>query len=479
MPIVCIPELQRLRPTKSVKTQLSSGTYRAHLKPCHARCNLTDTEKVAAQLSNRAKHQRFQTLLGKAQDTVEAAVVTMMEECPGHKLEWYIHIILQMWTKSKKAWQDKNPSRWNAYLSIEVSHLNAKREPGTTPIKVSDIGTELGLKWKSFLGETKKAITDTKIKELEAAALAKTHGAHKSQVTRFHDARAVICHIQHEIINLYERTGIEILLMAVRSDNKMMMTPYLYHTSERVDGFFRQLCQILVDGADGVSRNYRDTLTELKMKMKDLIKEKLDDIAGVKTSRMNYQNFEQDITLKYSIVLKHWPLQKFACPSSISSLTHARILYNSFYTGSTYFAKLSDEDFEVWSQAYFARESRQNAVGITTVPLSLPENNAISATIAESLKTSMSAPSTHNTLTPTSVLTPTSTIPTVPVAFTPVVTGTSGHITSVDIHPPLQPITGPLNLISVTGNNGKIMFVPTVKRKCRSDFGKSKKKTTT
>ena len=93
--------------------------------------------------------------------------------------------------------------------------------------------------------------------------------------------------------------------MAVRSDNKMMMAPYLYRTSERVDAFFancvkyslsdfvlRMECWV-ISGADGtyptaasvrldllnmvpgVSRNYRDTLAELKTKTKDLIKEKL------------------------------------------------------------------------------------------------------------------------------------------------------------------------------------------------------------
>lgn len=68
---------------------------------------------------------------------------------------------------------------------------------------------------------------------------------------------------------------------------------------------------------------------------------------------MIYHNFDDAITAKHGIVLENWPLAKFCNPSQIGSRNEIDIVYQAFRSGTARFRKLSNEEWEKWSETRF------------------------------------------------------------------------------------------------------------------------------
>jgi hypothetical protein len=68
---------------------------------------------------------------------------------------------------------------------------------------------------------------------------------------------------------------------------------------------------------------------------------------------MYYTNFDQKITAKYQVVCNGWPLSKFCSPSDLRSRNEVEILYNAWKSDTTYFRRLTDEEWTQWDQARF------------------------------------------------------------------------------------------------------------------------------
>ncbi|KAJ2922342.1 hypothetical protein H1R20_g14754, partial [Candolleomyces eurysporus] len=209
--------------------------------------------------------------------------------------------------------------------------MNMEREPGTAPIKTSDVSKELSAKWKAMSAEEQDQYTEEIVTSLKEAREVKEAGQHNCQVAAFNDVRAVVGHLQREIVNVNQQTGMEFMLVAVRKDIKQFNAPYVFRTSDLFDSFFHNTTKFtladlvlklecfFIGGIDGVSQNYIQRLVQLKSRTAAIIKDKLNSAAGHQVSRMVYTNFDEAITLKHAIVVKGWPLPKFCCPSHITS----------------------------------------------------------------------------------------------------------------------------------------------------------------
>ena len=68
---------------------------------------------------------------------------------------------------------------------------------------------------------------------------------------------------------------------------------------------------------------------------------------------MYYKNFDHNITEKYGVVCRSWPLQKFCSPADLNSRNEVEILYNAWKTGTTSFQRLTEEEWESWRNARF------------------------------------------------------------------------------------------------------------------------------
>lgn len=124
----------------------------------------------------------------------------------------------------------------------------------------------------------------------------------------------------------------------------------------------------------GVRRSYATDLAELKRDTGDLILSKLskfrfvlahfprltatppdDIIRPLKAGRMMYQNFDRHITMKYGVIIDHWPLQKLCSPNDVGSLPELQVLYNAWNMGATSFRKLTQEEFQQWIESHTAQ----------------------------------------------------------------------------------------------------------------------------
>ncbi|KAJ2928981.1 hypothetical protein H1R20_g8114, partial [Candolleomyces eurysporus] len=126
----------------------------------------------------------------------------MQAKVPGHQLDYYVCAITQAITQSQVK-PRKRVSKWNVYLSSETRRLNEEREPGSAPIKTSNVSKELGVKWKAMSKEEQDMLTADVVATHEDAREEKETGQHNTQLTAFHDARAVVGHIQREVHTIF------------------------------------------------------------------------------------------------------------------------------------------------------------------------------------------------------------------------------------------------------------------------------------
>ena len=52
---------------------------------------------------------------------------------------------------------------------------------------------------------------------------------------------------------------------------------------------------------------------------------------------MFYMNFDNNISDKYRVIVKHWPFKVFCAPGDIHTVTELRVLYNAWESGMTHF----------------------------------------------------------------------------------------------------------------------------------------------
>lgn len=162
---------------------------------------------------------------------------------------------------------------------------------------------------------------------------------------------------------------------------------------------------------------------------------------------MYYSGFTERITLRYGIVVKNWPLERFENPNSISTGAAVSTLLNSWVSGATHFHRMPTQEFKEWTRAYQALKDG---------PSSVPE--AIRSSIVEQGDNVAvgRAPQGIPTPAPTPAAAPSA--PSVPIS-----TGSSQFVA----------------MAMVTDSNGVAIPVRSNVRKQRSDRGKPRKKRTT
>jgi hypothetical protein len=68
---------------------------------------------------------------------------------------------------------------------------------------------------------------------------------------------------------------------------------------------------------------------------------------------MYYQNFDDNITAKFGVVVENWPLKKFCNPSEVGSRYELKTLFHAWQSGATRFRQLSDVELEEWEEQRF------------------------------------------------------------------------------------------------------------------------------
>ena len=95
--------------------------------------------------------------------------------------------------------------------------------------------------------------------------------------------------------------------------------------------------------------------------------------AKTHVPRMYYKNFDDNITAKFGVILKGWPLKDFQNPSVIKSKAELQVLKNSLDSGATYFKKLTPSELTEWEEARFQSRLEETTEHETPdIPTNIP-----------------------------------------------------------------------------------------------------------
>ncbi|RDX50670.1 hypothetical protein OH76DRAFT_1348475, partial [Lentinus brumalis] len=265
--------------------------------------------------------------------------------------------------KSRLTTEPRKISKWNAYVSKEMKKFNEGLSGDAQEREcVSDGYIKiLSEQWRKMTEEERDEAVADIIIDLEERRENRRIAIPNEASAAFNDTRATLALVQRELEYLHGRTDTDVLFIAVRSKLDYYNQPYVFYSNDRVAEFWETLGKknlpdlalamegYCISGMDGLAKNHRDELLEAKQRVAALILRKLRETSTRgEIARMYYVNFEEHITLKYGIILVHWPLQKFAAPGSFSSILLLNMLESGFEKGTTRFESLSDAEWTAW-----------------------------------------------------------------------------------------------------------------------------------
>ncbi|KAI0693024.1 hypothetical protein BC835DRAFT_1520743 [Cytidiella melzeri] len=266
--------------------------------------------------------------------------------------------------------QKRGPNRWNAFLRRELQLMNDALPEGATRYKIGDgpLMAQLLERWNAMDEEERVAATEDKLKEMVNDRELKETTQKTSPLAVLTDVRRTLGVIEKELANLHQRTGVEVVMLAVRNNHKSSLKPHTFCTSDRIPSFWEQIFDVsLPDIAVLMEahflaqtklkkvevdppKKHTQVLHDLKQKTGALILAKFKEISGGKATRMNYQNFDAAITSKFGITIENWPLATFRSPSDYSSKTELETLFAAWESGTTSFRQLSPEERSRWDE---------------------------------------------------------------------------------------------------------------------------------
>ncbi|KAI0713718.1 hypothetical protein C8Q76DRAFT_576854, partial [Earliella scabrosa] len=373
--------------------------------------HLTSIQKTQRKLLRLERKETLDTALSQARAKIWEMAEALHATNPRHTPQYYFRLIMQ---HTRLKGQQRLPSRWNAFLSMEMEQRNKALPEGTDRKRVSedDIPKEVSDKWHAMSKEEQAAYTEERYQELLARREGRQAPTPSVPIQTFHDARATVANIQQELIGLNTRTGIEALVFIVKSGPLDFNQPYAFYTNERladyitlatkntVPEFAKRLEGYCISGINGLKTSYRQTLLNLKAGAAAIINEKLTLATKGQVTRMQYLNFDEHITAIHLIVIDRWLLSIFCAPGDLSSALELQTLIDSWSNDVTRFRKLSEEEFTEWRRQRLAggpAPARSAKADEETAPSSGPNPKDATASAASSASTSASASASSST----------------------------------------------------------------------------------
>ncbi|KAK7435153.1 hypothetical protein VKT23_019845 [Stygiomarasmius scandens] len=369
------------------------------------RLKLTNAEKRRQKAARDERREHYQDRIRLVHKLIYDQAMEIREELGNRTVEQIVEDIMQ--THRLKRTQRK-ASRFNAFVRVEMRRRNADTLEGEDRQKVDACIREIADKWQEMSDKERKAATDEALQELNESRENRFIGRHNSAISAFHDARTTLSAIKLELQRLNARTGVESVVISVRSNLAHFLRPDIFVTSDRVPDYFNMAFkQPLVDIAQrlegyiisgvegalsslhlqqffiftlhkGVVRNHQRRLLDKKSELCSLVKAKLQECVGRNiVSRMYYVNFAERITRTYRVIVRNWPLPKFCSPSELKTMVEVDLLFNAWQSGTTYFYKMSSSEFEAWEQAGFdsamtiTLQQTASAEDVPTEPLAI------------------------------------------------------------------------------------------------------------
>ncbi|KAI0688619.1 hypothetical protein BC835DRAFT_1418996 [Cytidiella melzeri] len=314
--VVVVSKAQRY--FKGTRTILASKPrvpwrYRTKVQKTQTK-SLTPAEKKTRSDQRKSKNEFANKKLNDTLLQVWKLAEALFEDVGTNSVKYWYERLLQQSGNKKHT---RQTSRWNAFVSKEMKLRNddTSLPLGVPRPKVNNLITDIRDVWKAMSKEEQAEATEDELVRLAEVKDMKKTAVHHVSLNAFHDAQATLASVQGQMEALHNRTGLEILLVAVRSDSQSVVVPQVWTTGDRVDEFFQltnnmsiadfagKLGCFCLSGMQGTANTYHNELMQLKSKTSKLIYNELVKIAlPKKVGRMLYDNFKEHITDKYGSI---------------------------------------------------------------------------------------------------------------------------------------------------------------------------------
>ncbi|KAG6894846.1 hypothetical protein C0992_004329 [Termitomyces sp. T32_za158] len=245
---------------------------------------LSPEQKARMKQERLEAKQTYQEALSEAQDQVHVLAEGLHARFQKHLVEHYYQEIMQTSRLQKKR---KKSGPWAAFVSMETRRMNAELPDGVTKKKVHHFTGDIAARWKSLMDEEKIELTKDKVNALRDTCEMRELASHNVPISAFHDQCVAFKSIDKEIQRLHARTGIEVLMLAVRSNKEHYNPPHILATSERVETFVEltmkenifdistRMEAYMLSGVQAVIRNYVEENIHLRSEISSFILYKL------------------------------------------------------------------------------------------------------------------------------------------------------------------------------------------------------------
>jgi hypothetical protein len=89
-----------------------------------------------------------------------------------------------------------------------------------------------------------------------------------------------------------------------------------------------------------------------------------------------YTSFDDNMTARYGIIVKGWPLQVFCSPGDVRTFTELKILHDAWQSGTAQFYRLTTTEATEWSNRRFEKALEETS-GPETRSSSTPPSSTL------------------------------------------------------------------------------------------------------
>ncbi|KAK7451710.1 hypothetical protein VKT23_012389 [Stygiomarasmius scandens] len=469
------------------KTTSARRPYRYRAK--RTAIKLSNSQKALRKKLREDSKKAYQDALKDAFARIVGIAEEMREQFGKHSVQWYVDEIMQTHRLQRKS---REPTRFQAFVSLRMKEINANIPAGDPRKKATECMPQLAKEWGEMSKEERISATEESVTELKDNKDNKHLASHNSSVSAFHDVRTTMEDVKLSLQCLNARTGAESVVICVCSNSAHFNPPEAYVTNEVVNDFyiaaFKQSASEIatrlegycISGIKGVARTYAQETAAMRSELTKTILEKLQEVGGKTSSgkpvitRMFYKNFDTHITARYAIKLVNWPLEKFCNPSELATRAEVKVLQNAWESGTTFFTKMSREEFKEWEESRFQERISETATQGIGGTMTLTQNDAEQPATLPNNPPNAPESNAHEVLTATSnpslepVSQPSAAAPTANTPQQPKKRGRKRK-------EPLGEATF-INSMAVTGLNGEVMLQKPQKKR-RKDAGKKRLET--
>ncbi|KAK7689641.1 hypothetical protein QCA50_007434 [Cerrena zonata] len=299
---------------------------------------LTTAERKSKSERRTERRKDLNARLKACDEAIWGLAVSLAQDFGFDAFHWYHH----MMQNARIAKGERKVNRWNAFVALILAQINAALPEGVPKKKASDpdVAPALKMMWDSMSEEERDKFTSPRVQEMKEAWEIRDTMKHDTTIAAFHDIRTTLLSLENQIKNLYLRTGLEVLMFAVRSSDEHYNRPFVLSTSDKGTSFFQtcfnQLPSVWVTrfeaycllGIDGLKSMQAVEVSRLKAACSALILEQVRTVAApANIPKMHYQDFDEHFTQRHHLIYENWPIPSFCTPHKLG-LTELRTLYD-------------------------------------------------------------------------------------------------------------------------------------------------------